>query len=338
MAGEYRIAVLIGSLRKEAFSRKVANALIAAAPASLECRIVEIGDLPLYNEDLDTPDAKVPAAWTKFRAEIKPAQGVLFVTPEYNRSIPGCLKNAVDVASRPDGQSTLDGKPAGVVSVTPYKLGAFGANHALRQTFAFLNMLVMQQPEAYLSNASELFDDQGQLKAAETREFLANFMKAYQAWVAKLASSELEGIDTFMKRRSDIARAYVNGDAAPLDQIVARSGAASFYPPTGGFERGAEAVAQRYDKDVTTFRPGGESALDIVHSGASGDLAYWVGFQTAKVKMQGQDQPVSMKLRITELFRRVGGQWKMIHRHADPLAEKSSGRQGSFGSNSTSTQ
>src|SRR6185436_18429616 len=187
MAGEYRIAVLVGSLRKEAFSRKVANALMAAAPASLECRIVEIGDLPLYNEDLDTPDAKVPAAWTRFRAEMKRAQGVLFVTPEYNRSIPGGLKNAVDVASRPNGQSMLDGKPAGVVSVTPYKLGAFGANHALRQTFAFLNMLVMQQPEAYLSNASELFDDQGQLKAAETREFLANFMKAYQAWVAKLA-------------------------------------------------------------------------------------------------------------------------------------------------------
>jgi NAD(P)H-dependent FMN reductase/ketosteroid isomerase-like protein len=300
----------------------VANAVIAAAPASLECRIVEIGDLPLYNEDLDVAGAKVPDTWTRFRAEMKAVQGVLFVTPEYNRSIPGCLKNAVDVASRPYGQSTLDGKPAGVVSVTPHQLGAFGANHALRQTFAFLNMLVLQQPEAYLSNAGEMFDDKGQVKASDTREFLASFMKAYQAWVAKLASSELEGFEHFMKRRSDIARAYVNGDAAPLDQIVARSGAASFYAPTGGFERGAEAVAQRYDKDVTTFRPGGESALDIIHSGASGDVAFWVGFQTAKVKMQGQDQPVPMKLRVTELFRRVGGEWKLIHRHADPLAEK----------------
>jgi ketosteroid isomerase-like protein len=109
-----------------------------------------------------------------------------------------------------------------------------------------------------------------------------------------------------------------------LDQIVARSGAASFFPPNAGFERGAQAVASRYDKDVTAFRPGGESTLDVIQSAASGDLAFWVGFQTAKVRMQGREQPLSMKLRITELFRRVGGEWKMIHRHADPLAESSS--------------
>jgi NAD(P)H-dependent FMN reductase len=115
---------------------------------------------------------------------MKPAQAVLFVTPEYNRSIPGGLKNAVDVASRPPGQSTLDGKPAAVVSVTPYQLGAFGANHALRQTFSFLNMPVMQQPEAYLGNAGNLFDDKGQLKAQDTREFLTKFMSAFESWVS----------------------------------------------------------------------------------------------------------------------------------------------------------
>ena len=326
MAAESGIAVLVGSLRRESFSRKVANALIAAAPASLKCRIVEIGDLPLYNQDLDEAGAQVPEAWKKIRAEIKAAQGVLFVTPEYNRSIPGCLKNAVDVASRPSGKSVLYGLPAGVVSVTPYKLGAFGANHALRQTFVFLNMLVMQQPEAYIGNAGELFDDQGRLKSDETREFLKKFMSAYREWVVKIAGDKVAvqspDFETFLKRRADIARAYVNGDASPLDQIVARSGAASFFPPTGGFEKGAEAVATRYDADVKAFRPGGESSLDILHSGAGGDVAYWTGFQSAKVKMQGQDQPVAMKLRITELFRRAGGEWQLVHRHADPLAEK----------------
>lgn len=183
MAGKHSVAVLIGSLRKESFSRKVAKALIALAPASLECRIVEIGDLALYNEDLDVAGAKVPDGWSRLRAEMKPAQAVLFVTPEYNRSIPGVLKNAVDVASRPYGQSTLDGKPAGVVSVTPYQLGAFGANHALRQTFSFLNMPVMQQPEAYIGNAGDLFDDKGQLESQDTREFLTKFMSAFDAWV-----------------------------------------------------------------------------------------------------------------------------------------------------------
>src|SRR5690242_9661101 len=155
MAGKHSVAVLIGSLRKESFSRKVANAMIRLAPPTLDCRVVEIGDLALYDEDLDAAGAKVPDGWARFRAEMKPAQAVLFVTPEYNRSIPGVLKNAVDVASRPYGQSTLDGKPAGVVSVTPYQLGAFGANHALRQTFSFLNMPVMQQPEAYIGNAGD---------------------------------------------------------------------------------------------------------------------------------------------------------------------------------------
>jgi NAD(P)H-dependent FMN reductase/ketosteroid isomerase-like protein len=326
MATEHGIAVLVGSLRKESFSRKVANALIAAAPASLKCRIVEIGALPLYNQDLDEAGAKVPESWTQLRAEIKPSQGVLFVTPEYNRSIPGCLKNAIDVASRPSGQSVLNGLPAAVVSVTPYKLGAFGANHALRQTFVFLNMLVMQQPEGYIGNAGELFDAHGRLKSDETREFLKTFMSAFQAWVAKIAddtpAAQPADFEKFMKRRVDVARAYVNGDASPLDQIVARNGDATFFPPHGGFEKGATAVATRYDTDVKAFRPGGETSFEVLQSAADGELACWTGFQSAKVKMQGQDPPAAMKLRVTELFRRVGGEWKLVHRHADPLAEE----------------
>ncbi|HEY1630759.1 MAG TPA: NADPH-dependent FMN reductase [Rhizomicrobium sp.] len=179
------IAVIVGSLRKASFSRKVARALIAQAPASLACRIVEIGDLPLYNEDLD---ADPPESWTRFRSDIADADAILFVTPEYNRSIPGCLKNAVDVGSRPQGNNLFDGLPAAVVSVTPYKLGAFGANHALRQTFVFLNLLVMQQPEAYIGGVGELFDEKGTLISAETRSFLDKFLTAFDAWVKRLAA------------------------------------------------------------------------------------------------------------------------------------------------------
>src|SRR5262245_26800987 len=219
MSGNTLVAVVIGSLRKESFSRKVAQALIAQAPASLECRIVEIADLPMYNEDLD---AQPPEQWERFREAIRSSQAVLFVTPEYNRSIPGCLKNAVDIASRPPGESVLDGRAAGVVSVTPYKLGAFGANHAIRQTFVFLNMPVMQQPEAYVSNAGELFDEKGALKSKETREFLAQFMSAFEKWIARIASGAeaAESFESFMQKRTAAARAYVNGDAGPLDEIV----------------------------------------------------------------------------------------------------------------------
>ena len=184
MSGKTPFSVVIGSLRKESFSRKVAQALITQAPAPLDCRVVEISDLPMYNQDLDD---RPPEAWTRFRDAIRSSRAVLFVTPEYNRSIPGCLKNAVDVASRPYGKSVLDGRPAGVVSVTPHKLGAFGANHALRQTFVFLNMPVMQQPEAYVSNAGELFDQTGQLKSNETREFLGQFMVAFERWIAQVS-------------------------------------------------------------------------------------------------------------------------------------------------------
>ena len=141
---------------KNRFTRKTANALIALAPPNLKPAIVEIGQLPLYNQDLDT--SSPPAEWAAFRDRVRPVQGVLFVTPEYNRSVPGLLKNAIDVGSRPYGKSVWDKKPAGIVSVSPGALGAFGANHHLRQSLVFLNMPAMQMPEAYVGGADKLFD------------------------------------------------------------------------------------------------------------------------------------------------------------------------------------
>jgi chromate reductase len=178
-----KIAVIIGSLRKESFNRKVAKALMLLAPPTLEMEIVEIGQLPLYNQD---DDDNPPAVYTEFRAKIKEFDGVLWVTPEYNRSVPGVLKNALDVGSRPYGQSAWEGKPCGVVSVTPGGTGAFGANHHLRQSLVFLNMPAMQQPEAYISNAGKLFDGD-KLNNESSEKFLHGFIDAFAAWVERHA-------------------------------------------------------------------------------------------------------------------------------------------------------
>jgi chromate reductase len=180
MSATRNVAVLVGSLRKESFNRKLANALIAMAPASLKMQILEIGDLPLYNQDFD---GNPPPAARKFKEQVQAADAVLFVTPEYNRSVPGVLKNAIDVASRPYGQSAWDGKPGAVISVSPGAIGGFGANHHLRQSLVFLNVPVMQQPEAYVGNASTLFDDQGKLINDSTRNFLQKFLAAYEHWI-----------------------------------------------------------------------------------------------------------------------------------------------------------
>src|SRR6201996_5318065 len=270
---QFKVAVIVGSLRKKSLTRKVAKAMMSVAPENLACSFVEIGDLPLYNEDLDE---NPPASWTRFRSEIGSHDAMLFLTPEYNRSLSGCLKNAVDVASRPGGENSFDGKPAGVVSVTPYKLGAFGANHALRQTFVFLNMPAMQQPEAYIGGAGELFDDKGKLKSDETRKFLTKFMASFSGWVAKIASGHAD-FDEFLHAREKVAADYVNGDAKPLDAIVAEADPATFFPPNGGCEKGADTVAGRYDRDAKAFSTGGTSDFDVLHSGASGSLAYWTG-------------------------------------------------------------
>src|SRR5499433_3097640 len=157
---EKRVAVFVGSLRAASWSRKAAQALIALAPHSLQSEIVEIGQLPLYNQDLDDT-GNPPAAWTAFRQQVKAYDAVLFVTPEYNRSVPAPLKNAIDVGSRPYGKSVWDGKPGAVVSVSPGAIGAFGANHHLRQSLVFLNVPCLQQPEAYIGNAAKLLDSNG---------------------------------------------------------------------------------------------------------------------------------------------------------------------------------
>lgn len=176
------VAVLVGSLRKASFNRKTALAVAALAPASLKLDIVEIGDLPLYNEDLENASPK-PAAWLAFRDKVRAANAVLFITPEYNRSVPGALKNAIDVGSRPYGQSVWSGKPCGVISVSPGAIGGFGANQHIRQSFVFLDMPAMQQPEAYIGNAASLFDADGKLINDGTRQLLEKFVTRFEKWV-----------------------------------------------------------------------------------------------------------------------------------------------------------
>lgn len=184
MSNARDIAVLVGSLRKGSFNRMTAHALMELAPESLKLEIVEIRDLPLYNQD---DDPAPPAESAAFKQRIAAADAVLFVTPEYNRSIPGVLKNAIDIASRPYGQSAWNGKPAGVISVSPGAIGGFGANHNLRQSLVFLNMPPMQQPEAYIGNCAGLFDAQGKLTNESTRKFLRSFLDAFAAWIDRLA-------------------------------------------------------------------------------------------------------------------------------------------------------
>jgi chromate reductase len=180
------VCVLVGSLRKASFNRMLANALISLAPSSLKLDIVEIGQVPLYNEDLESDPAPVP--WTAFRQRVKAADAVLFVTPEYNRSVPAVLKNALDVGSRPYGASVWDRKPGAVVSSSPGAIAGFGANHHLRQSLVFLNVPAMQQPEAYLSHVNNLFDEHGKLASDGTRKFLQDFMQAFAKWIETVRS------------------------------------------------------------------------------------------------------------------------------------------------------
>ena len=186
MASPRDVAVLVGSLRKDSINRKVAAALRELAPASLKLEIIEIGHLPLYNQD---QDAKPPAEWAAFRQRIKGADAILFVTPEYNRSVPAPLKNAIDVGSRPYGQSAWNGKPGAVVSASPGAIGGFGANHHLRQSLVFLNVPAMQQPEAYIGGADKLFDAEGKLVSDGTRKFLKDFMHAFSDWITTILKS-----------------------------------------------------------------------------------------------------------------------------------------------------
>jgi chromate reductase len=180
MSKQRDVAVIVGSLRQGAFSRMTAHALAELAPASLKLEIVEIRDLTLYDQDAD---ANPPAPWRAFRDRIKQADAVLFVTPEYNRSVPGALKNAIDIGSRPYGDSAWKGKPGAVVSVSPGAQGAFGANHHLRQSLVFLDVPTLQQPEVYIGSAAALFSPEGKLTNDKTRDFLRTFTEAFARWV-----------------------------------------------------------------------------------------------------------------------------------------------------------
>src|SRR5689334_670435 len=181
MPNARNVAVLVGSLRKDSINRKVAHALIERAPSSLRLEIVEIGELPLYDQD---GDANPPTPWTTFRQRVKAADAVLFVTPEYNRSVPAPLKNALDVGSRPYGQSAWNGKPGAVVSASPGAIGGFGANHHLRQSLVFLNVPALQQPEVYLSAADKLFGPDGTLTNDDTRKLLQGFLQVFADWIS----------------------------------------------------------------------------------------------------------------------------------------------------------
>jgi len=177
---QYHIAVVVGSLRQDSINRKLANALVKLAPSQFSFQQLEIGDLPLYNED---HDANPSAPVKRLKAEISAASGLLFVTPEYNRSIPGVLKNALDNASRPYGQNAWAGKPAGVLGASPGTIGTAMAQQHLRNVLAYLDVPTLCQPEAFIQIKDGFFDEAGNIPNENTRKFLQAWMDRYLAWV-----------------------------------------------------------------------------------------------------------------------------------------------------------
>ena len=177
----YTIAVVVGSLRKDSFNQKLAAALVKLFPSDFSFTRVRIDDLPLYDQD---DDLKPSAQIIRIKGEIAATQGVMFVTPEYNRSIPGVLKNAIDHASRPYGQSVWNGKPAGIIGASVGPIGTAMAQQHLRNILAYLNMPTLGQPEAFIHNKEGLYDDAGNIGQASLR-FLQGWVDAYVAWVKK---------------------------------------------------------------------------------------------------------------------------------------------------------
>lgn len=312
-----RLGVIVGSLRAGSYSRRVARALIERAPAAWTCDILEIGDLPLYNQDLDD---KPPRAWTRFRKAVAACDALLFVTPEYNRSIPGLLKNATDIGSRPEGQNVFGGLPAAIVSVTPYTGGATAANHALRQSFVYIDLAVMAQPEAYISGADKLVDAAGKVSDRKSDKLMRDFMAGFAAWVARVgAGPPAEPFDAFLKTREAASLAYIQGDAGPLGAIATTRDPAAFFPPNGDRVTGAAQVAAAHRAGAKAFARGGKGRFEVLASAASGDLAWWCGVQHATVRLSGRKGATAMMLRTTEVFRREGGAWRLVHRHADRI-------------------
>ena len=182
-----KIGIFVGSLRKDSFNKLVAKTMADLFPADFEPVFINIGDLELYNQDLD--DEGTPTeAWTRFREEVKQVDGVMFVTPEYNRSVPAVLKNALDVGSRPYGESVWDKKPGLVVSVSPGAISGFGANHHLRQSLVFLNVPTLQQPEAYVGGITNLIGEDGRIIDC-TVGFLQSIVDAYVDFFNRLTAS-----------------------------------------------------------------------------------------------------------------------------------------------------
>ena len=181
---QYPIAVIVGSLRRDSFNRKLADAMVKLAPAEFSFAQVNIGDLPLYNQD---NDATPPPSVIRLKAEIAAAKGLLFVTPEYNRSLPGVLKNAIDHASRPYGQSAWAGKPAGVLGVSVGAIGTAMAQQHLRNILSYLDVPTLGQPEAFIQAKDGLFDASGEI-GADSRKFLQSWIDRYVSWVKKHAA------------------------------------------------------------------------------------------------------------------------------------------------------
>ncbi|MDT2807540.1 MULTISPECIES: NAD(P)H-dependent oxidoreductase [Vagococcus] len=181
-----KIGVIVGSLRKESFNRKIAKNVLGMFPEGYEAEIIEIGELVHYNEDLDQ-EGMVPQAWQDFREKIAPLSAVVFVTPEYNRGLPSVIKNALDVGSRPYGASVWDGKPALVISASIGGPGGFGANHQLRQSLVFLNMTPLQQPEAYLGNVQDFLDEEGLIVNQGTYDYIQSIVDAFVNLIEKLS-------------------------------------------------------------------------------------------------------------------------------------------------------
>jgi chromate reductase len=184
--GQYQIAVVVGSLRRDSFNRKLADALIKLAPPEFTFKYLNIGDLPLYNQDDDGNQAE---SVKRLKAEIAGAQGLLFVTPEYNRSMPGVLKNALDHASRPYGQNAWAGKPGGVIGASIGSIGTAIAQQHLRNSLAYLDVPTLGQPEAFIHVKEGLFDKDGNIGNEDSRKFLQNWMNRYVDWVKRHAIS-----------------------------------------------------------------------------------------------------------------------------------------------------
>jgi chromate reductase, NAD(P)H dehydrogenase (quinone) len=181
-----QVGIIVGSLRQGAYTRLLANAAKELVPPSWTVSDIGIGELPLYNQDLETDSP--PTAWTKFRSQVAATDGVLFVTPEYNRGMPGALKNAIDVGTRPWGQSVWNGKPTAVISLTPGPLGAMSAHQQLRHTLSVINSPTLPGPEVYMPNAAALFDSAGKLQNEDTRKILTTLIQAFDVWIRRFRS------------------------------------------------------------------------------------------------------------------------------------------------------